>query len=128
MKNLQAIAERIVENDQVLHHALVSERLGAACDLHVCRLELRRQRLERARVSHLPAEHIDALAAISVNDDALLAVVHAERNGRGTPVDPLQAKKPGSIARPVAKIPGAGANVTESFNTHWKFLFGDRRL
>src|SRR5262249_19549562 len=75
VKNLQAVAERVVEHDEVLHHPLVGKRARAARDLHIRGFELRGQRIERSSVGHLPAEHIDALAAIGVNDDALLAVV-----------------------------------------------------
>jgi hypothetical protein len=82
VKDLQPIAERVAEDDKILHHPLVGECLRAARDLHIRCIELRRQRVKRSSVGHLPAEYIDALAAVGVNDDALLAVVHAKRNRR----------------------------------------------
>ena len=43
-------------------------------------LELRRERVERGGVRDFPAEEADAFAAVGIDDDALLAVVHAERD------------------------------------------------
>src|SRR5215510_15841951 len=118
MDDLQPVAERVVDDDQVLHHPLVGKRPRAARNLDIPRIELRRQHIKRGRISHFPAEHIDALPTISVNDDALLAVIHAESNGRTALVDALQAKKPRAEACPVANILGAGTDITKSFDAH----------
>ena len=83
MECFEAIAERIVEHDQIAHEALVGKRPRAARDLHTIGFKPRRQRIERRRVGGLPAEHRDALAdaitVLGIDDDALLPVVHAER-------------------------------------------------
>ena len=44
----------------------------------------------------LPAEERDALAAVGVDDDALLAVIHAEGEARARFIEALQAEKPGT--------------------------------
>ena len=80
--------------------------------------EPRRQRIERSRVGDLPAEHADAVAAVRVDDDALLAVIHAERQRRARLVDALQAEQPGAIARPITQILGADADIAESLYAH----------
>src|SRR5215471_7856371 len=42
--------------------------------------------IERGGVGHLPAEERDALAAVFVDEHALLAVIHAQRQRFGAPV------------------------------------------
>ena len=102
---------------------LVGERARAALDLHAAGFEPRRQRLERGRVGGLPAEHRDALAAAiavsGIDDDALLAVVHAERQRRAGLVDALQAEQPGAERSPVAQVLGAGDDISQRGNGHY---------
>jgi len=56
-----------------------------------------------------------------MHDDALLAVVHAERHGRARLVDALQPEQVRPIARPVAQLLGAHADVAQSLNAHLAF-------
>ena len=79
MKDFQPVAERIGENDQVLHAALVRECTRAACDLDAGLLQPRREAIERGRVGDFPAVESNALSAIFGDEQALLAVVHAQR-------------------------------------------------
>ncbi len=102
VENLQPVADRIGKHDQVCYQPLFGERARAALKLDARCLELGRERLERGGVRDLPAEHLDAFAAVGIDDDALLAVVHAKRHGRARLVDPLEAEQARAIARPVA--------------------------
>ena len=80
VEELQAVAGRIVDHDQVFDVALVGQRARAARHLGADFLKARRQRVERRSIRHLPAEEADALPAVGVHHQALLAVVHAERH------------------------------------------------
>src|SRR4029077_9374401 len=81
-------------------------------------LQVRRDGVERGRVGDLPAEKPDALAAVGRDDDALLAVVHAEGERRARLVDALQAEQARAVARPVGQILGAHADIAQSLRTH----------
>ena len=98
VKNLEPVSERIVEHDQILDVPLLGERVGAAGDLDAAIVQMRRQRVERGGVGGFPAEKTDALAAVGIDDEALLAVVHAEGERRARFVDALQAEQAAAIA------------------------------
>ena len=117
VKNLEPVAERIVEHDQILDVPLIGERAGAAGDLDPAVVQMRRQRVERGGVGGFPAEKTDALAAVGIDDEALLAVVHAEGERRARFVDALQAEQAAAIACPVAQILGAHADIAESLRS-----------
>ena len=117
-KNFEPVAGRIVEHDQVLDLPLVGERARAARDLGAGALEPRGERVERRRVRHLPAEEADALPAVGIDDEALLAVVHAERERRAALVDALQAEEIAAVARPVLQVLGANPDIAQSFDAH----------
>ena len=76
-------------------------------------VEMRAEPVERRGVRHLPAEEADALAAVGIHDQALLAVVHAQRERRAAAVDRLQAEQPRAVARPVVDILGAQADIAQ---------------
>ena len=88
----------------------------AARDLDAGRLEPRRDRIERCGVRHFPAEKADALAAGAIDDDALLAVVHAERDGLAALVDALQAEEAAGVFRPVLQTVGADADISQGLH------------
>ena len=117
VKNLEPVAQRIVEHDQILDAPLVGERAGAAGDFDTAVVQMRREGVERRRVGGFPAEKADAFAAICIDDDALLAVVHAEGERGARFVDALQAEKAAAIARPVAQILGAYADIAQSLRS-----------
>ena len=71
-----------------------------------------------ARVSDLPAEIADALPAIRVDDDALLAVVHAERHRGAGLVDALQTEEIGAELLPVAQFLGAKSDISQCLHAH----------
>ena len=64
VENLQPVAERIVEDDQVRDPPLVGERARAARELDAGLFKPRRERVERGGVRDLPAEKADAFAAV----------------------------------------------------------------
>ena len=109
MENLDPVADRIVQHDEVLHAALVGECARAARDLDAGAIEVRREPLERRGVGDLPAEEADAFAAVGLDDDALLAVVHAERERGAALVDGLQPKQPAAVRAPVVERLGANS-------------------
>src|ERR1051326_347203 len=109
----QPVAERVGERDQIRNWALVGQRAAAARNLDPCAFEMRRQCIECSRVGDFPAEERDALAAVGIDDDALLAVVHAEGERVARFVDALQAEEPAAVARPIVQILGADPDITQ---------------
>lgn len=66
----------------------------------------RGKRIERHGVRDLPAEKANTLAAVGLDDDALLAIVHAKgKRGAGF-VHALQSQQTRAIACPIAQILG----------------------
>ena len=118
VENLQPVAERVVEHDQVPDAALLGERARAARDLDAGLFEARGHGVERGGVRDFPAEEADALAAVLADDDALLAVVHAQREALGALVDELHPEEAGAEVRPVLQRLGADADVSETFDRH----------
>src|ERR1700733_8426713 len=79
---------------------------------------MRRQRVERGGVGDLPAIKAYAFAGIGIDDQALLAVVHAERARGAAFVDKLHAEKTRRIGRPLVDIAGADPNIAERLHAH----------
>src|SRR3954451_4767205 len=118
MEDLDAVAERVGEHDEVLDAALVGERARAARDLHPGFLQPCAEILQGGRVRHLPAVEADALAAVLAHHHALLAVIHPQRQALGAPIGELHAEKPGAEARPVLERFGANADISKTLNVH----------
>ena len=78
VENLKPVADRVGEHDQIPHPAFVGERAGAARDFDFVSLQMRGERFERRGVGHFPAEERNPFAAVGIDQDALLAVVHSE--------------------------------------------------
>src|SRR5436309_34087 len=81
------VAARIVAHDRIRQVPLVGECTGSARDLGAGGLDAGCDGVERGAVSHLPAEKGNALSAVGVDHEPLLAVVHAKRKRRTAPVD-----------------------------------------
>ena len=118
VEDFETIAGGIVEHDQVPDVPLVGERARAARNLGAGRLDPRRERVERGSVRDLPAEEADALAAVGIDHEPLLAIVHAEGEARTALVDTLQAEEVGAVGCPVAQILGANADIAQSLDAH----------
>ncbi len=123
-KNSSRLPLGIVDDDQVLDLPLVGERARAARDLGAGLLQPRRERIERGGVRHLPAEEADALPAVGIDHEPLLAVVHAERHGVAALVDPLQAEEIAAVAGPVLQALGADADISQGL--YRSGLYGHR--
>src|SRR5262245_9120712 len=118
VEDLQAIAGGVVEHDQILDVALVGQRPRAARDLGAGGLDPRGDGVERRGVGDLPAEEADALAAVGIDQESLLTVIHAEGERRAAVVDALQAEEVRAVRAPVAQILGANADIAQSFDAH----------
>src|SRR5262245_27923439 len=107
-----------MKDDQVLDAPLIRLRPRAARHRDLALFEPCGERIERRTVGHFPAKEADALTAVRIHDDALLAVVHAERQARAAPVDALQAEQAGAVPAPVVERLGANADVSQSLDAH----------
>ena len=118
VEDFEPVAERIGKHDEVLDAAFVGKRARAAGNLNPGLLQPRGKMIERGGVAHLPAEESDALAAVFADDDALLAIVHPQREAFAAPVDELHAQEFGAEARPVLERFRANADIAETLNVH----------
>src|SRR5204863_1824079 len=107
MEALAPIAGGSVEYEQVRRMPLSGERARAAGDLGSRGFDARRDGVEGGSIRNLPAEEPDALSAVGVDHQALLAIVHAEGETRAALVDALQPEQLFAIARPVFHLLGA---------------------
>ncbi len=75
LEQFEPVADRIASGTikSLTRLALLGQRAGAARDRHAGLLQPRRDRIEGGGIRHLPAEEADALAAVRIDDDALLA-------------------------------------------------------
>jgi len=78
MEGLQPVAGGIMKRDQRLDAPRIGERSGLGGNTHSRVLQSRRERIERTGILNLPAEETGAFANRTVDDDALLAIVHPE--------------------------------------------------
>ena len=118
VKRFEPVADRIGEYDQILDAAFVGERTRAARDLDVVVFQMRRQRIERRGIGDFPAVERRPLGLVAMDDDALLAVVHAQRERAAALVDQLHAEKAGAVSRPIVEILGADADISQSVEAH----------
>ena len=79
---------------------------------------MRRKRIERRRVGNLPAVERRAFIFVGVDDDALLAVVHAQRQRATALVDQLHAEKVGAVNRPILEALGADTDIAQGVEMH----------
>ncbi len=94
----------------------LGERTAAARDRDAGPFESGRKRIQRRRIRHFPAEECRAAIGVGIHDDALLAVIHAQREHAARLVDELHAEKTRRVGRPVFQIPGADADIAEPFD------------
>ena len=93
MEELHAVADRIVQRDEVGDHALRGQRPRPTRERDAVLLEVRAEPIEAGRIRHLPAVVADAFAAVGVDHHPLLPVVHAERQPAPRRVDRLEAEQ-----------------------------------
>ena len=93
----------------------VGQRLRLGGHLDAGLFQPGRERVQRRGIGDLPAEEARAFAHRAVDDDALLAVVHPERQQRIAALDRLQADQPGAELPPVVELvrPEPGISQTQ---------------
>jgi hypothetical protein len=118
MEELQPVPGRVARDDQVLHVPLVGQRVGAPRHFGAVLFELRADCVEARAVRHLPAEETDALPAVGIDHQPLLAVVHTERHRGARLVDALEPEKILAVAGPVLEALAADSDVTQGLDVH----------
>lgn len=118
MKRLEAVAGGVAKRDQATHPPAICERLRLRGHRDAGALQPCRQRVEGRTVGHLPAEEPCAFALGAVDHDALLAVVHPEREQRIAALDCLQPDEASAELPPVVERVGAEASISETQNRH----------
>ena len=118
MERFEPVADRIGKNDQILDAAFFGERTRTACDLDAVFLQTRGKRVERRGIGDFPAVERRPLVRVAMDDDALLAVVHAQRERAAALVDNLHAEKARAVIRPIVEILGADADIAERVEIH----------
>src|SRR5262249_48604170 len=118
VKDFQPVAAGIAEHDQVRNVPLAGKRARAAGDLSASRFNPRRYLVESGGVRDLPAEERDTLAAVAIDDQTLLAVVHTTGQAWPTLADALHPEQPFAVARPVVDILGANPDIAQRFDAH----------
>src|SRR3954447_6281988 len=79
---------------------------------------MRRHPIQRRPVSNLPAEKATAISAVAVDDQPLLAVVHAQREAGAAAFDHLHAEQAGGELRPVRELVADNADISETLQFH----------
>ena len=79
VEGFQAVTGRIGEGDQPGHAALVGQRCGFAFHSNAGAVETGGEQIKRRGVGDFPAEDLGAGFDGAVDEQALFAVVHAER-------------------------------------------------
>ena len=112
VKKFQPVADRVGNDDQIGNMSFVGKGASAARDRYAAVVEPRRQAVERFGIGNFPAEKTDAFAAVGMDHDTLLTVIHAESQRRARSIHALQAEQTGAIAGPVIQRFGADADIT----------------
>ena len=74
---------------------------------------MRGERIERRGIGDFPAVERRPLVLAGMDDDALLAVVHAQRERAAALVDHLHAEKARAVGRPILDVLGADADIAQ---------------
>ena len=118
IKCLQPIAGGIAKRDQAADAPGIRQRLRLGDDVDPVLLQPRRERVQRRRIRDLPAEEALAVGHRTVDDDALLAVVHPERQQRIAALDRLQPDQPGPELPPVVQLVRSEAGISQTQQCH----------
>ena len=79
---------------------------------------MRGKRIERRRIGHFPTVERRAVILVGMDDDALLAVVHAQRQRAAALIDKLHAKEPRAVGRPIFQVSRADTDIAERIEIH----------
>src|ERR1700761_3068068 len=118
MEDLDPVADRIVEYDEIADMPFVRERPAAGGYLDAAIVETARQRIKRRTIGDLPAEEVHAITVALVDHEALLAVIHPERQRRSALVDSLQAEMARAEIRPILEGFAANPYIAQGLHAH----------
>ena len=118
VKRFQPVAGRIVKRNQAADAPGIGQRLRFGGDRHAGLFQPRRQRIQRRAVGNLPAEEARAFAHRAVDHDALLAVVHPERQQRIAALDRLQPDQAGPELPPVLEVIRSETGISQTQQCH----------
>ena len=93
--------------------ALIRKARAMLRHLDPCIFELSAQRIEIVGGGNLPTHEGQPLASLARDDQALLAVVHAEQAGRSAAIDFLHAEQAGGESFPVGGLGRIDPDVTQ---------------
>ena len=113
VKRLQPIAGRVSKRNQRANPPGVCKRPWLGGDRDARALQPGGERVQRRSVGDLPAEEARAFAHGAVDDDALLAVVHPERELRVAAFDRLQADQAGPELPPIVEMVGSEPGISQ---------------
>ena len=118
VKRLQPVAGRIVERNQAADAPRIGQRLRFGRDSDAGCSSRAASASSAARVGDLPAEEARAFAHRAVDHDALLAVVHPERQQRIAALDRLQPDQAGAELPPVVEVVRAETGISQTQQCH----------
>ena len=118
MKRFQPVAGGIAKRDQAADAPCVGQRLRLGRDLHAGLFQPGRQRIKRGAVCDLPAEEARPFAHRAVDDDALLAVIHPERQQRIAALHRLQPDEAGPELPPVLEVGRSEPGISQTQQCH----------
>ena len=118
MECLEPVTDRIGKNDQVPDAAFLGQCAGSARHPDAVFFQMPSQFIERLGVGDFPAVERRAFVLVGMDDDALLAVVHAQRQRAAALVDKLHAEEIRAVTRPILEIFGADTDITQGVEVH----------
>src|SRR5690242_5692070 len=104
VKRLHTVTGRVAEGNHFNGATLVRHGGGFPPHRNAGLFQPRRQRIERRRVRDLPAKEACAIRHPTVDNQALLSVVHAERTHVAATINRLKPKLPDSQTAPVIEL------------------------
>ena len=118
-----SMLENLARVQPAMHAAADGNRVvEAAATIDAVGVEVRGEGIEGGRVGDLPSEAMRGGIAVLLDDDALLAVVHAENQARTRALDELHAEQSGPVVRPVLEVVGPDSDIAERRERHGEVL------
>src|SRR5262249_9978608 len=107
-----------MKQNQIHHVPLVSEGARSTRDLDSVVLEVGRQRIERARVSHLPTVKGGAVVLSRADNQSLPTIVHPVGSRPSAGINALHAYKISGETVPLAESGGSNTHVPQRYQVH----------
>src|ERR1700733_101015 len=118
VERLQPVAGGVGERDHPGHAARVSQRGRLTLHSDPSLLKAARQRIEPRRICYLPAEHLGTRRDSTVDEQTLLAVIHAERARPAAAVHLLHPEPGGRKRAPVLDLVRSNPQIAECLYFH----------